>query len=500
MATNTINIPELLKRARLYNPTGTPDGVLSQPQVPNQDEIPTSSPLGTGSPDDLRFGTQNTLEAGQSTPQPISEREKALSAYRQAMQEQMPSAPKQADYQPSVTRRIIGALLGGTVGAFSDPKAGGQIASNIVSAPYNKALGGYNQNLTDYQRRLAQKKEAYETEDKAAESEAKLGEQTEQKKAEVARAGAEEARRKREEWQVSPLGQEAKLAQIKAAHSGSKLYNVTLKNGESATVTRDASGQLMLGNTPLGDNAYDASTLREIGTTLPKDPKEEAAKNANVYNDFVTGTKAKNPNITPDEIARSWTQFKAQTNAQYEKPPQTLMIGPSGVAQAVRPGTAVPEGSTSVSGLSSENIGTTQTRQMAEAAPKVLDFISKIEPLIDQQVKSLGPASSRWSEFMAGKIGAPNPEFTKLRTNMILLQSTLMRMHTQRGSEYMLKHFSELINYAKQSPENMKAALGEIKSYAQSLIKKKGSSEGDSESSETTKPLTPEELRKKYGY
>lgn len=117
-----------------------------------------------------------------------------------------------------------------------------------------------------------------------------------------------------------------------------------------------------------------------------------------------------------------------------------------------------------------KNGPTAQTRTMQETAPKVLDLAARVGQLVDQQAKTLGPAASRWSEFMAGKVGAPNPEFTKLRTDVGLLQTALMRMHVgSRGGEQMMQHFQGLIDVAKQSPENLKAALGEITAYANAV-------------------------------
>jgi len=107
------------------------------------------------------------------------------------------------------------------------------------------------------------------------------------------------------------------------------------------------------------------------------------------------------------------------------------------------------------------------TKSMVEAAPKVLALSARLRAQIAQQQAELGPAASRWNEFMAGKVGAPNPEFTRLRTDTGLLQTLLMRMHVgARGGEHMMAHFSEMINSSKQSPENMLAALDEIDRYA----------------------------------
>jgi len=157
-----------------------------------------------------------------------------------------------------------------------------------------------------------------------------------------------------------------------------------------------------------------------------------------------------------------------------QRPPQVTVVVPTpGGGQkleTLRPGQELPPGAMSPTQAGAVNEGTSTTRTMVESAPKVLGFIDRIEPLIDKQVASLGPAAGRWNEFMTGKVGAPNPEFAKLRTDYGLLQTLLMRMHVgARGGEYIMKHFSDLLSYAGQSPENMKAALEEVRAYANDL-------------------------------
>ena len=156
-----------------------------------------------------------------------------------------------------------------------------------------------------------------------------------------------------------------------------------------------------------------------------------------------------------------------------EHPPQALMANPAtGLFERETPGSKVPPGALTPQQLGSQNVPTAQTRSMAEVAPKVLELADRVGKLVDQQAKSLGPAGSRWSEFMSGKVGAPNPDFTKLRTDVGLLQTALMRMHVgARGGEQMMEHFRDLIDTSKQSPENLKAALEEIVSYAQDVQK-----------------------------
>lgn len=134
---------------------------------------------------------------------------------------------------------------------------------------------------------------------------------------------------------------------------------------------------------------------------------------------------------------------------------------------------------------------TSSTQTMREAAPKVRDLVSKIRTLVDAQKAQLGPLASRWSEFWAGKVGAPNSEFTKLRTDTGLLQTLLMRMHVgARGGTEMMLHFKHLIDTSAQSPENLKAALDEIESYSQGVEAETPSSINPSKSSGGSQPVT----------
>lgn len=115
---------------------------------------------------------------------------------------------------------------------------------------------------------------------------------------------------------------------------------------------------------------------------------------------------------------------------------------------------------------------TASTRTMQETVPKVLGFISRIYKDLDKV--STGPAASRYQEFMTGKVGAPNPDFATYRTNVALLTTLLMRMHTgSRTSSDMLAHFKGLLDSGRQSPENMRAALDTVKAYAEDIAAEK---------------------------
>jgi len=172
-------------------------------------------------------------------------------------------------------------------------------------------------------------------------------------------------------------------------------------------------------------------------------------------------------------VAQALHQYGIDTQRPQQSP-QTLVFVPGAeggmTAQVVHPGQTVAPGAVTAAGMSSQNVPTSSTRTMIEAAPKVLDLANQVGKLVDEQEKTLGPATSRWNEFMAGKVGAPNPEFTKLRTDVGLLTTLLMRMHVgARGGEYIMKEFKDMLDSGRQSPENMRAALQEIKSYAQDV-------------------------------
>lgn len=169
-------------------------------------------------------------------------------------------------------------------------------------------------------------------------------------------------------------------------------------------------------------------------------------------------------------VAQALHEYAANGQAP-QRPEQTMVYIPDGnggmTARLVTPGQTVPAGAVTASGMSSQNTPTASTRTMTEAAPKVTSMVDRVSALVEQQKAALGPAASRWNEFMAGKVGAPNPEFTKLRTDVGLLTTMLMRMHVgARGGEKIMEHFKDLIDVSKQSPENLQAALQEIKQYA----------------------------------
>jgi len=181
-----------------------------------------------------------------------------------------------------------------------------------------------------------------------------------------------------------------------------------------------------------------------------------------------------------------------------QRPPQTTVILPGGEVALAKPGTVLPKGTQTPAGYGTEGRLTNATRTMVEAAPKVKGFIKRIEPLIADLEKSgsLGPGAGRWNEFWTGRVGADNPQFTRLRTDVGLLTTLLMRMHVgARGGEYIMQHFSDIINSGKQSPNNMRAALEEIGSYADDL---EHEGQFGEEGTNTTAPSRPANVPADY--
>lgn len=157
-------------------------------------------------------------------------------------------------------------------------------------------------------------------------------------------------------------------------------------------------------------------------------------------------------------------------------------------------------------------IPTSTSRTMAETAPKVLDLVNQVEK--DLQNVQPGPLASRYHEFMTGTVGVADPAWTSYRTNVGLLTTLLMRMHVgARGGTQMMDHFKGLLNQGRQSPENMKAALQEIRTYANS-VGGDHSAPAPAAPNETAAPAAPEtpspaeptaptsieDILKKHGY
>lgn len=111
------------------------------------------------------------------------------------------------------------------------------------------------------------------------------------------------------------------------------------------------------------------------------------------------------------------------------------------------------------------------SRTMIEKAPSVIDLAQKSIELVNQNQQKLGPVRGRIREFTVGTLGAKDPSFQALRTNLSLLSSLLLQMHVgSRGGQQMIQRFDKKLTAAGPDPDNLKSTLNEIIAYANEKI------------------------------
>jgi hypothetical protein len=110
---------------------------------------------------------------------------------------------------------------------------------------------------------------------------------------------------------------------------------------------------------------------------------------------------------------------------------------------------------------------TNDIKVMQQSVPSVLQLIKQARKDMVDAEESLGPLAGRWATLYSTKAGASNPQFRKVLTDIGLLQTRLMKMHVgARGGVEMMNHFQKYFDAAKDSPENLKAALDTVEQYA----------------------------------
>jgi len=72
----------------------------------------------------------------------------------------------------------------------------------------------------------------------------------------------------------------------------------------------------------------------------------------------------------------------------------------------------------------------------------------------------LGPAAGRLNEFLVGKVGADDPEFSALRAITSLAMTGTLKAHFgSRAPVQMFEHFNNLANSGKMTYGDLTAAL-----------------------------------------
>jgi hypothetical protein len=118
--------------------------------------------------------------------------------------------------------------------------------------------------------------------------------------------------------------------------------------------------------------------------------------------------------------------------------------------------------------------------------PKHPGILQMIDAL-DRKGK-LGPVASRFNDFMAGKVGAGDPDFEKLRVAMGLATTLLMNLHVgSRGGSYMMEHFQDLANAGKMDAATLRAGVQQEVDYARdrAMLPPSGEQQGPARTNST---------------
>ena len=101
----------------------------------------------------------------------------------------------------------------------------------------------------------------------------------------------------------------------------------------------------------------------------------------------------------------------------------------------------------------------------SENGPSQNMGITQLIDKLDKEGK-LGAITSRWNDFLSGKIGAGDPDYTALRAKMGLSATKLMQAHVgSRGGAFMMEHFEDLANAKKMDAANLKAGFNSERDY-----------------------------------
>jgi len=105
---------------------------------------------------------------------------------------------------------------------------------------------------------------------------------------------------------------------------------------------------------------------------------------------------------------------------------------------------------------------------MAEIAHSLIGKFDKaMVKLEDPKIAAkFGPAMGRFQEFMAGKVGAADPDFAELRSTLSLLLTGTMRAHFgARGGQQMYDHFVDLLNSGRMDAPTLLASMRGLRDF-----------------------------------
>jgi hypothetical protein len=107
---------------------------------------------------------------------------------------------------------------------------------------------------------------------------------------------------------------------------------------------------------------------------------------------------------------------------------------------------------------------TLANKQAPAGAPPEDKGIGQLIDELDKDGK-LGPLAGRWQEFMAGKFGAGDPEYTALRTKLDLSNTLLATVHSGRLGPFLMENMQQLANAGKMDGATLKSAFKAEQDY-----------------------------------
>ena len=153
-----------------------------------------------------------------------------------------------------------------------------------------------------------------------------------------------------------------------------------------------------------------------------------------------------------------------------------IVPGPNGQPQLIQahPGQTLPENAVTPQQYGSTQVPTQTIRTQAENAQQMVRLIDEITPQIDKLDKEgkLGPTAGRYQEFLRGKVGAGDPDYTFLKTLNDLSQTLALQAHMgSRGAVQVLDKFQNMIDAGKMDAPTLRAAYAAARLYFEDRAK-----------------------------
>lgn len=440
-------LENLIRQKQLMN--GPLGGGLPQAMPENSQPNSQPSPDLTvhhlhGTLDNITPQAQNAINP-QASPVPKvgpidpNSANPAESAYKQAIMNE----PMKADYHPSKLRKILSAVAGGAEGFFGGPQAGIALHESLRNGPYDQQHEDWQQLAKNRGVLATEEIAGNEAAGKSALTQAQTDEQNSLGKLHTKQANiiapdmATDVQNKVTEAQghLKVDTREAKMLDGTIKHLVQR--NGLLYDPETATTTNPNG--VRIDRAAIEDISDEGKSLREtkqsrIPGNLGASIKAKQIVAAGVGGKTEDGEKIDQPTFEAakqfdealsagKEPAGAFARIIKDRNSEREaagkpkmtsaeeealqiklltteKPPQALMVTPDNQAIRVVPGSKVPEGSQTPSGVSQVNTPTAATRARGEAAQTAIASGNDVIKFATENKANLGHLGDYWSNIV----------------------------------------------------------------------------------------------------